>query len=123
MAAAPRYLTIYGMRDVRVIESEAYRLLLSRPTPMSARMRPHLCNLSRWVCDVRESQAFGASPNLAVWTFEAEDVARLRAAEHASSSSGLLLARRARYGASALARERQGARDRRKLAPGPGIAR
>ena len=77
-SVAPRYLTIYGMRDARVVESEAYRLLLSQPTPMSARMRPHLCNLSRWVCDVCESQKFGASTNMAVWTFDEEDVARLR---------------------------------------------
>ncbi|SEB06593.1 DUF4286 family protein [Variovorax sp. YR216] len=92
--AAPRYLTIYGMRDARVVESEAYRLLLSQPTAMSARMRPHLCNLSRWVCDVRESQEFGESTHVAAWTFEEEKVARLRAAEHASTSSGLLLGRR-----------------------------
>jgi hypothetical protein len=90
----PRYLTIYGMRDARVVESEAYRLLLSHPTPLSARMRPHLCNLSRWVCDVCESQEFGVHTNIAVWTFDGEDKARSRIAEHASSSSGLLLARR-----------------------------
>ncbi|MEJ8850061.1 hypothetical protein [Variovorax rhizosphaerae] len=90
---APRYLTIYGMRDARVVESDAYRALLSDPTPMSARMRPHLCNLSRWVCDVRESQAFGSSTNLAVWTVDAESVARLRATDHASND-GLLLAQR-----------------------------
>lgn len=91
---APRYLTIYGMRDAQVLESDAYRLLLSRPTPMSARMRPHLCNLSRWVCDVREALGCFASTNLAVWTFDAEDAARLRADEHASRTHDLLLAQR-----------------------------
>ncbi|MDM0116993.1 hypothetical protein QTI66_33250 [Variovorax sp. J22R133] len=90
---APRYLTIYGMRDAQVLESEAYRLLLSNPTPMSARMRPHLCNLSRWICDVRELHGFNASTSLAVWTFETEDMGRLRAAEF-ESRNGLLLARR-----------------------------
>jgi hypothetical protein len=92
--AAPRYLTLYGMRDARVLESEAYRLLLSRPTPMSARMRPHLCNVSRWVCEVREAKGFVASARLAVWTFDAEDAARLRAGECTSRATGLLLAER-----------------------------
>ncbi|RZL96071.1 MAG: hypothetical protein EOP82_01460 [Variovorax sp.] len=88
---APRYLTIYGMRDAQVVESGAYRLLLSNPTPMSARMRPHLCNLSRWICEVRELHGFDVSASLAAWTFETDDVARLRAAEF-ESRNGLLLA-------------------------------
>lgn len=48
-SAAPRYLTIYGMRDAQVLESDAYRLLLSRPTPMSARMR-RICATCRVGC-------------------------------------------------------------------------
>ena len=94
-SAAPRYLTLYGMRDARVLESDAYRLLLSRPTPMSAHMRPHLCNLSRWVCDVREAHGFLASAHLAVWTFDAEEAARASAGAHAASCThDLLLAQR-----------------------------
>ena len=93
-AAAPHYLTVYGMRDAKVLESEAYRLLLARPTPMSARMRPHLCNLSRWVCEVREARGLLASPALAVWTFDAEAAARRRERECAPCDDGLLLARR-----------------------------
>jgi hypothetical protein len=92
--AAPRYLTLYGMRDAQVLEGDAYRLLLSRPTPMSARMRAHLCNVSRWVCEVREALGFAASNHLAVWTFDAEDAARLRAGEYASRATDLLLAQR-----------------------------
>lgn len=92
--ASSRYLTIYGMREAQVLESEAYRRLLSRPTPTSARMRPHLCNVSRWVCDVREALGFFAASHLAVWTFDAEDAARLRAGECASRSNDLLLAER-----------------------------
>ena len=94
-SAAPRYLTLYGMRDAQVLESDAYRLLLSRPTPTSAHMRPHLCNLSRWVCDVREAHGFLAPAHLAVWTFDAEDAARACAGAHtASCVHDLLLARR-----------------------------
>ena len=94
-SAASRYLTLYGMRDAQVLESDAYRLLLSRPTPTSAHMRPHLCNLSRWVCDVREAHGFLASVHLAVWTFDAEDAARACASAQAQSCPhGLLLAQR-----------------------------
>jgi hypothetical protein len=93
-SAAPRYLTIYGMRDAQVLESDAYRLLLSRPTPMSAHMRPHLCNLSRWVCDVREARGFLAPNSLAMWTFDAEDAARSCAGAHASCTPDFLLAQR-----------------------------
>lgn len=94
-AAAPRYLTIYGMRDAQVLESEAYRLLLSRPTPMSARMRPHLRNVSRWVCEVREALGFAvAAARLAVWTFDAEAAARSRASGCAPRTHDLLLAQR-----------------------------
>ncbi|PZP99250.1 MAG: hypothetical protein DI587_11420 [Variovorax paradoxus] len=46
----PRYLTLYGLRDARVLEEDAYQRLLREPTPTSARMRPHLGQLSRWVC-------------------------------------------------------------------------
>ncbi|GHC97366.1 hypothetical protein GCM10007320_52040 [Pseudorhodoferax aquiterrae] len=46
----PRYLTLYGLRDARVLEEDAYQRLLREPTPWSARMRPFLCDISRWVC-------------------------------------------------------------------------
>jgi hypothetical protein len=48
--AGPRYLTLYGLRDASVLGGDAYQRLLREPTPMSARMRPHLRDLSRWVC-------------------------------------------------------------------------
>ena len=58
----PRYLTLYGLRDAQVLEGAAYQRLLREPTPMSARMRPHLCDLSRWVSalQVPHSGPFGA---------------------------------------------------------------
>ncbi|RZM01333.1 MAG: hypothetical protein EOP73_13440 [Variovorax sp.] len=94
----PRYLTLYGMRDAAVLESEPYRLLLARPTPASARMRPHLRDLSRWVCEVVERRgAFGAmaAGGLAVWTSNTEDAVRAFAREHVPDGTGdLLLCRR-----------------------------
>ncbi|MGE0800783.1 MAG: hypothetical protein AB7G13_16610 [Lautropia sp.] len=54
-----RFLTLYGLRDVAVLESAPYRRLLAAPTPASARMRPHLLNVSRWVCRVRERRGTG----------------------------------------------------------------
>jgi hypothetical protein len=46
----PRYLTLYAMRDAAVVESHAYRRLLSHPTPASRAMRPALRRVSRWIC-------------------------------------------------------------------------
>ena len=103
--AAPRYLTLYGMRDATVLESEAYRLLLARPTPASARMRPHLRDLSRWVCEVVQGRGrFGAAVagGLAVWTSDAEDAARALARDHAAAGAGDLLLARRRFDAAPL---------------------
>jgi hypothetical protein len=67
--AGPRYLTLYGLRDARVLDSDAYRRLLSHPTPASAFMRPHLRNVSRWVCAVhRLDEPVLAADALALWT-------------------------------------------------------
>jgi hypothetical protein len=91
----PRYLTLYGLRDAGVLESDAYRRLLSHPTPASARMRPHLRNLSRWVCALRSLTAVPGDVDLAVRTFDAGNAAQSwlqEAADHAGP--GLLLAER-----------------------------
>ncbi|WP_156472763.1 DUF4286 family protein [Pseudorhodoferax sp. Leaf265] len=53
----PRYLTLYGLRDARVLEEDAYLRLLREPTPWSARMRPFLCDISRWVCTLASPHA------------------------------------------------------------------
>jgi hypothetical protein len=46
----PQYLTLYGLRDVAVLDSAEYRRLLAEPTPASRAMRPALRNMARWVC-------------------------------------------------------------------------
>ncbi|KQP12210.1 DUF4286 family protein [Pseudorhodoferax sp. Leaf267] len=71
----PRYLTLYGLRDAWVLEEDAYQRLLREPTPMSARMRPHLCHLSRWVCALREAEGAPVGEGLRVQTFEERPVA------------------------------------------------
>jgi hypothetical protein len=72
--AMPRYLTLYGLRDAAVLESEAYRRLLREPTPASRRMRPALRNVCRWVCDLLEDRsgeaASGAVRALPLQAFE-----------------------------------------------------
>lgn len=45
----PAYLTLYGLRDAAVLESEPYQRLLAQPTPTSQRMRPLLRNVVRAV--------------------------------------------------------------------------
>ena len=70
-AQGPRYLTLYGLRDAAVLDSEPYQRLLREPTPMSRRMRPALANLSRWVCDLEEFSPLDRGQQLAVWTLEA----------------------------------------------------
>ena len=91
-SAKPRYLTLYGLRDSRVLESAPYGRLLREPTPASARMRPHLCHLTRWVCVVHAQRDFPAAETLAVWTFDEEAEARARAREtygrHTTGSAG-----------------------------------
>ena len=66
-AASPRYLTLYGLRDAAVPDSEPYQRLLREPTPMSQTMRPALRNVSRWVCRVHRYGDLDAHPQLAVW--------------------------------------------------------
>jgi hypothetical protein len=78
-AVMPRYLTLYGLRNAAVLDSEPYLRLLREPTPMSQRMRPLLKNLSRWVCRLDEEAGLDGGNPLAVWTFEAaEDATRQR---------------------------------------------
>jgi hypothetical protein len=62
----PRYLTLYGLQSVDVLESEAYRQLLDQPTPMSRTMRPRLRNVSRWVCKLHEQTDLDKAAHLAV---------------------------------------------------------
>jgi hypothetical protein len=66
----PRYLTLYGLRDAQVLAEDAYQRLLRAPTPWSARMRPHLCDLSRWVCTLAAPHAGPQGAWLQVQTFD-----------------------------------------------------
>lgn len=61
-AAMPRYLTLYGLRDPQVLDSEPYLRLLREPTPASRRMRPALRNVSRWVCRLHANTLAGSRP-------------------------------------------------------------
>ncbi|MBT2324716.1 hypothetical protein J7E62_20445 [Variovorax paradoxus] len=85
-SAVPRYLTLYGLRDSQVLESASYQRLLREPTPASARMRPHLCQISRWVCRLHAQGDFLGADALAVWTFEAEAEARGQARQEESDA-------------------------------------
>lgn len=68
--AGPRYLTLYGLRDAQVLQEDAYQRLLREPTSMSARMRPHLCHLSRWVCTLQTPHGGPGGEGLRVQTFD-----------------------------------------------------
>lgn len=94
--AGPRYLTLYGLRDAEVLESDAYRRLLSHPTPASAFMRPHLRNVSRWVCAVhRLDEAVLAADTLALWICDERNTADSVADAFARVDGPALLAERA----------------------------
>jgi hypothetical protein len=71
--AAPRYLTLYGLRDAAVLQGEAYQRLLREPTPMSRRMRPALRNVSRWVCGLVEARGLEQGGALVAWTADSAD--------------------------------------------------
>lgn len=72
--AAPRYLTLYGLRDAAVLDSEPYQRLLREPTPMSRRMRPALRNITRWVCTLHMLRGLERGSHLALWV-ESDDAA------------------------------------------------
>lgn len=70
-SGGPRYLTLYGLRDVAVLDGEPYQRLLREPTPTSARMRPALRHVIRWVCSLHEDAGAALAPGtvfLAAWT-------------------------------------------------------
>ncbi len=88
MLSMPGYLTLYGLRDAAVLDSEPYQRLLREPTPWSLKMRPALCNLSRWVCEIHDCADLDAGSRLAVWTLGDQradgqpDIARLLSIPH-----------------------------------------
>lgn len=65
---APRYLTLYGLREAAVTDSMAYRRLLAEPTPASRAMRPALRNLTRWICTLDLDEGVARFRRLAVRT-------------------------------------------------------
>jgi hypothetical protein len=71
----PRYLTLYGLRDVQVLDSAAYQHLLAWPTPMSARMRHVMHHISRAVYDVQLLQGRLDLPCLSVREGQGEEPA------------------------------------------------
>ncbi len=84
----PGYLTLYGLQDPAVLDSAPYQRLLREPTVMSARMRPALQNLSRWVCGLAQPVAAPDSPQLAVWVMAGD------APDDAATAKTCLLAER-----------------------------
>jgi hypothetical protein len=94
----PRYLTLYGLRDPQVLDSEPYQRLLREPTPMSRRMRPALRQVSRWVCTLHENTADPQAQWLAVWACAAppgrEPLAQRSLANLSGGAHGHLLAER-----------------------------
>ncbi|MBS0339982.1 MAG: hypothetical protein JSS56_05615 [Proteobacteria bacterium] len=90
-----RYLTLYGLHSPAVLDSAPYRHLLANPTPVSARMRPQLRGISRWVCDIRALQGEWDGRVLFVVTGETQAQAQeqLRALD-SDDSAGSLLAQR-----------------------------
>jgi hypothetical protein len=86
--AMPRYLTLYGLRDAGVLDSEPYHRLLREPTPASAAMRPALRHVSRWVCEISDTGGT-ATEQIAVWT-SLPDAASAREALAATRASGVV---------------------------------
>jgi len=70
----PRYLTLYGLQNADVLDSEPYQRLLREPTPMSRTMRPALRNVSRWVCKLHQQTGLDEGTHLLVWVL-ADDTA------------------------------------------------
>ena len=94
-ALRPRYLTLYALASAEVLDSAAYRHLLANPTPASARMRPHLRNVARWVCRLHHVAPGWAEGPVHVRTggdavtMPAHPAASLLVAEHLPQAPGL----------------------------------
>lgn len=67
-AGSPRYLTLYGLSNPDVMDSEPYQRLLQEPTSTSRRMRPALRNVSRWLCWLRDFSETEEGNHLTLWT-------------------------------------------------------
>jgi|GEM_PF-5550559 len=87
---SPRYLTLYGLRDAQVLDSQQYLQLLGKPTPISRAMRPHLQNVSRWVCALETTTLSATAPQLAVWTWDHVSADALRTPEAPSNTRGIM---------------------------------
>lgn len=92
--AMPKYLTLYGLRDPDVLDSEPYQRLLRDPTPTSRRMRPALHNVSRWVCRLEGPTAAPQALHLAVWTVAGDEAPAHPGSGRAAGVPGALRARR-----------------------------
>jgi hypothetical protein len=97
VAGGMRYLTLYGLSAAQVLDEEPYRRLLREPTPASARMRPALQNISRWVCALHIEADLDRGTHLALWVSDGEpsgdsEARRCRVQHH--DAVGLLVASR-----------------------------
>jgi hypothetical protein len=93
----PHYLTLYGLRDADVLESEPYQRLLREPTPMSRTMRPALRNVSRWVCALHEQSGLDHGSHLVVCVSSGDEgtaLADMAALIDGRAAHGRLLAER-----------------------------
>ncbi len=64
--ALPRFFTLYALRELTALESEAYQALVHHPTPWSRAMRPDMSDFIRRVCSTRLSRGGGVGGFLAV---------------------------------------------------------
>jgi hypothetical protein len=71
----PGFFTLYGLEDIAVLESAAYRELLKNPTRWSLSMRPGMRHFLRRGCRLAESRGGGIGGWLSVSLFRAEVMA------------------------------------------------
>lgn len=98
-SASPR--TLAGLLPLEFLDDDvddSRRIVLTDIVIKAFGQQRHLLSVfafdDRFMGHLAQTGWRGAHTNIAVWPFDAEDKARSRVAEHACSSSGLLLARR-----------------------------
>jgi hypothetical protein len=64
--SVPRYLTLYELETLDVLERAEYVDLVVRPTPWSASMRPSFSNFQRHPCEILADSGVGNGGKLAV---------------------------------------------------------
>lgn len=79
VGSQPKYFTLYALRELAALSSDAYLRIVNEPTAWSRGMRPDMRNFIRRICRTRVSQGGGVGGFAAIGLSTSSDVADARA--------------------------------------------